>query len=352
MKDIDFDLLKRISETPGIPGFEKSIRHLVIQEVSPFVDEVKVDNMGNVTAFKKGSSDKKVMLAAHMDEIGFIVNHIDENGFVRFIPLGGFDPKTLTSQRVVVHGKKDLTGVMGTKPVHMMSEEEKKRNVKMEDFFIDLGLPKEEVEKHIQVGDPITRERELIQMGNCVNGKSLDNRISVYVLIETLKQLSGKQVPYDIYGVFTVQEEVGIRGAQVATQEIQPDFGIAIDTTIAFDVPGSQPHQQVTKLGGGVAVKLLDATAIADYRMVAYMKQVATRNQITWQPEAMAKGGTDTGMVQRMTRSGSIAGAVSIPTRHIHQVIESVHNDDILSSVHMLQHCLLEMDQNSWEHES
>jgi endoglucanase len=292
------------------------------------------------------------MLAAHMDEIGFIVNHIDESGFVRFIPLGGFDPKTLTSQRVVIHGKNDLTGVMGTKPVHMMSEEEKKRNVKMEDFFIDLGLPKEEVEKHIQVGDPITREREMIQMGNCVNGKSLDNRISVYVLIETLKQLSGQQVPYDVYGVFTVQEEVGIRGAQVATQEIQPDFGIAIDTTIAFDVPGSQPHQQVTKLGGGVAVKLLDATAIADYRMVAYMKEVASRNQITWQPEAMAKGGTDTGMVQRMTRSGSIAGAVSIPTRHIHQVIETVHNDDILSSVHMLQLCLLEMDHNSWEHES
>lgn len=352
MKDIDFDLLKRISETPGVPGFEKPIRNLVIQEVSPYVDEVKVDNMGNVTAFKKGSGDKKVMLAAHMDEIGFIVNHIDESGFVRFIPLGGFDPKTLTSQRVVIHGKNDLTGVMGTKPVHMMSEEEKKRNVKMEDFFIDLGLPKEEVEKHIQVGDPITREREMIQMGNCVNGKSLDNRISVYVLIETLKQLSGQQVPYDVYGVFTVQEEVGIRGAQVATQEIQPDFGIAIDTTIAFDVPGSQPHQQVTKLGGGVAVKLLDATAIADYRMVAYMKEVASRNQITWQPEAMAKGGTDTGMVQRMTRSGSIAGAVSIPTRHIHQVIETVHNDDILSSVHMLQHCLLEMDHNSWEHES
>ncbi|MBS3807173.1 MAG: hypothetical protein KGY60_06680, partial [Bacteroidales bacterium] len=257
MKDIDFNLLKRISETPGAPGFEAPIRNLVIQEVKPWVDEINVDNMGNVIAFRKGKGDKKVMLAAHMDEIGFIVNHIDDQGFIRFIPLGGFDPKTLTSQRVVVHGKEELIGVMGTKPVHMMSEEEKKKNVKMEDFFIDLGMPKEEVEQYVQVGDPVTRERDLIRMGHCVNGKSLDNRISVYVLIETFRQLHDQHVPFDVYGVFTVQEEVGIRGAQVSTQEVQPDFGLAIDTTIAFDVPGSQPHQQVTRLGNGVAIKML-----------------------------------------------------------------------------------------------
>ena len=350
MKDIDFDLLKRISETPGAPGFETPIRNLIIEEVKPWVDEINVDNMGNVVAYKKGSARKKVMLAAHMDEIGFIVNHIDDDGFVRFIPLGGFDPKTLTSQRVVIHGKKDLVGVMGTKPVHMMNEEEKKRNVKMEDFFIDLGMPREEVEQYVQVGDPVTRDRELIRMGHCVNGKSLDNRISVYILIETLKQLYDQKVPFDVYGVFTVQEEVGIRGAQVATQEVQPDYGFAIDTTIAYDVPGSQPHQQVTRLGKGVAIKLLDSTAIADYRMVAYMKEVAGRNQIKWQPELLAKGGTDTAMVQRMTRSGSIAGAVSVPTRHIHQVIESVHHDDILSSVELLKNCLLELDQKDWKH--
>jgi len=351
MKEINFDLLKRISETPGAPGFEKHIRHLIMAEVKSWVDDIRVDNMGNVIAFRKGKGDKKVMLAAHMDEIGFMVNHIDDDGFLRFIPLGGFDPKTLTSQRVVVHGKKDLVGVLGTKPVHMMSEEEKKRNVKIEDFFIDLGMPKEEVETYVQVGDPVTRDRQLINMGHCVNGKSLDNRISVYILIETLRELHGQDLPHDVYGVFTVQEEVGIRGAQVAAQQVQPDFGFAIDTTIAYDVPGSQPHQQVTKLGKGVAVKMLDATAIADYRMVEYMKEVAQRNEIVWQPELMAKGGTDTGMVQRMTRSGSIAGAVSIPTRHIHQVIESVHNQDILSTVHLLRQCLIEIDQKEWEHQ-
>ncbi len=350
MMDIDFDLLKRISETPGAPGYEKRIRNLIIGEVSPYVDDLQVDNMGNVVALKKGQQDKKVMLAAHMDEIGFMVNHIDENGFIRFVPLGGFDAKTLTSQRVIVHGKEDLVGVMGSKPVHLMSEEEKKRNVKIEDFFIDLGMPKEEVEKYVQVGNPITREREMISMGHCINGKSLDNRISVYILIETLKALHQQQPPYHVYGVFTVQEEVGIRGAQVATQQIQPDFGFALDTTIAFDVPGAQPHQRVTALGEGVAIKMLDSTAIADYRMVDYMKQVAENHQIQWQSEIMPKGGTDTAMVQRMTRSGSIAGAVSVPTRHIHQVIESVHHQDVTASIRMLAYCLNEIDQKDWKH--
>ena len=148
---------------------------------------MSIDNMGNVTAFKKGKKNKKVMIAAHMDEIGFIVTHIDEKGFLRFIPLGGFDPKTLTAQRVVVHGKKDVVGVMGSKPIHVMSAEERTKVAKIEDYFIDLGMSKKEVEKVISVGNTVTRERELIEMGNCVNCKSIDNRVSVFILIETLR---------------------------------------------------------------------------------------------------------------------------------------------------------------------
>ncbi|MFW5945194.1 MAG: M42 family metallopeptidase, partial [Bacteroidota bacterium] len=235
-------------------------------------------------------------------------------------------------------------------PVHMMTDEEKKKMVKTEDFFIDLGMSKEEVQGYVRVGDPITRERELIEMGNCVNGKSLDNRISVYMLIEVLKELKNQSTPFDVYAVFTVQEEVGIRGAQVATQQIEPDYGFAIDTTIAYDVPGAQAHEQVTKLGEGVAIKILDSTAIADYRMVEYLKEVAGRHDIKWQPEVMSKGGTDTAMVQRMTKSGSIAGAVSIPTRHIHQVIESIHKKDIQSGIDLLKYSLLELDQKNWSH--
>ncbi|MFP4524830.1 MAG: M42 family metallopeptidase [Bacteroidales bacterium] len=347
---LNIDLLKKISETPGVPGFEKHIRNLVVEEITPLLDDVSIDNMGNVIGFKKGSGDKKVMIAAHMDEIGFIVNHIDENGFVRFIPLGGFDPKTLTAQRVIVHGEKNLVGVMGSKPVHVMTDEEKKKAPKIDDYFIDLGMKKEEVEQYISVGNPITRERELIEMGDCVNGKSLDNRVSVFLLIEVLQQLKEEKLPYDLYAVFTVQEEVGIRGSQVATQEIQPHFGFALDTTIAFDVPGSKPHENVTKLGEGVAVKILDSSAIADYRMVEYIKKQAEDNNIKWQPELLAKGGTDTAMVQRMTKSGSIAGAISVPTRHIHQVIETINKNDIAETEKLLVHCLQNLDKFNWRH--
>ncbi len=347
---LNIKLLKKISETPGAPGYEKEIRKLIVKEIKNLSDKVDVDNMGNVIAFRKGKEKKKVMLGAHMDEIGFIVSHIDDKGFLRFHPLGGFDPKTLTAQRVIVHGKKNLTGVMGSKPIHVMSQEEKNKNVKISDFFIDLGMKKEEVEKYIEPGNPVTRERTCIEMGDCVNGKSLDNRISVFILIETLRALKDRELPFDTYAVFTVQEEVGIRGAHVATQAIEPDFGIAIDTTIAYDVPGAQDHENVTKLGEGTAIKIMDSSAIADYRMVEFMKAMAKKNKIKWQPELLPAGGTDTASIQRMTKSGSIAGAVSVPTRHIHQVIESVHKEDVKESIKLLEHCLLELKNYNWSH--
>ncbi len=348
---LDINLLSKICETPGAPGYEKKIRNLIISEVESLVDEVEVDNLGNVYAIKrakKNPDNKKVMVAAHMDEIGFMVTHIDDNGFLRFTTLGGFDPKTLTAQRVIIHGKKDVIGVMGSKPIHVMTQEEKNKVPKLTDYFIDLGMPKEDVEKIVSVGDTITRERGLIEMGNCVNCKSIDNRVSVYVLIEALRSL--KEIPYDVYGVFTVQEEVGIRGANVASHKINPDFGIALDTTIAFDLPGAQAHEKVTSLGKGVAIKVLDAMTICDYRMVEFMKSTADKNKITWQPEILTAGGTDTAGLQRMGKNGAIAGAISIPTRHLHQVIEMAHKQDIADSVLLLNACLENIDKYNWDH--
>ena len=343
-------LLSEICETPGAPGFEDSIRKVVIREIKKTADYFSIDNMGNVIAFKKGkSSDKKVMIGAHMDEIGFIVTYIDDNGFVYFNPLGGFDPKTLTAQRVIIHGKKDLIGVMGSKPIHVMTPEERTKGVKLTDFFIDMGMDKKEVEKHISIGDPITRQRELIEMGNCVNCKSIDNRVSVFILIETLRQL--KKPAYDVYAVFTVQEEVGVRGAQVATLQIQPDFGIGLDTTIAYDLPGAQAHENITKLGEGTAIKIMDGMTICDFRMVRYMKEVADKNKIKWQPEILPAGGTDTAGIQRMTAGGAIAGAISIPTRHLHQVIEMADKTDIKESINLLNECLLSLDKFNWDFE-
>ncbi len=348
---INVSLLKSICEIAGAPGFEKRVRDLVIQEVSPLVDEISVDNMGNVVTVKKGTNNpegKKVMVAAHMDEIGFIVTHIDENGFVRFHTLGGFDPKTLTAQRVIIHGKEDVVGVMGSKPIHVMTAEERTKVAKTADYFIDLGMSKEEVEKVVSIGDPITRERELIEMGDCVNCKSIDNRVSVFILIEALRALESQ--PYDVYGVFTVQEEVGLRGANVSAHTINPDFGFGLDTTIAFDLPGAQPHEMVTELGKGAAIKIMDASTICDYRMVAYMKELADKKNIKWQPEILTAGGTDTAGVQRMGKDGAISGAVSIPTRHLHQVIEMAHKEDIQGAIDLLVASLENLDQYDWSH--
>ena len=346
---IDVKLLKKICEVPGTSGFEQKIREFIIKEVSPLVDSVEVDAMGNVIAIKKGKASKKAMVAAHMDEIGFIVTHIDDDGFIRFHTLGGFDPKTLTAQRVIIHGKKDIIGVMGSKPIHLMKAEERGKPVHIQDYFIDTGMSKKAVEKIVEVGSPITRERTLIEMGDCVNGKSIDNRVSVFILIEVLRSLQKKKVPYDVYGVFTVQEEIGLRGAISAAHRINPDFGFGLDTTIAFDVPGANPHEMVTQLGKGAAIKIMDGSVVCDYRMVKYMKEVGTKNKIKWQPEILPAGGTDTAAVQRYGKNGSIAGAVSIPTRHIHQSIETAHKEDIKNCIELLEVSLVNLDKYDWD---
>lgn len=345
---VNVALLKEVCKTPGAPGFETHIRNLVKEKVTPFVDEVQIDNMGNLIAIKKGASDKKVMIGAHMDEIAFIVTHIDDDGFLRFHPLGGFDPKTLSSQRVIVHGTKDIIGVMGSKPIHMMKPEERSKQLPISEYFIDLGLCKEEVEKIVFVGAPVTRERELIEMGDCVNSKSLDNRISVFILLETFRLLKDTDVPYDIYGVFTVQEEVGIRGAISAAHLIDPDFGLGLDVTIAYDVPGAQPHETVTKLGNGTAIKILDGMTICDTRMVKYLKQVADKENIKWQTELLPAGGTDTAGIQRYGKKGAISGAISIPLRNMHQTVEMAHKKDIEHSIQLLKHSLIQLDQYDW----
>jgi tetrahedral aminopeptidase len=348
---INTELLAKICREPGAPGYEGKIRRLVMSELEGLADEVRIDNMGTVIALKKGVNNpegKKVMVAAHMDEIAFVVTHIDDAGFVRFHTLGGFDPKTLTAQRVVIHGKKDLLGVMGSKPIHVLSPEERQKLPKTTDYFIDLGLSKEEVVKWVRVGDPITRERDLIEVGDCVNGKSLDNRVSVYILLEVMRRLQNP--PYDVYAAFTVQEEVGLRGANVAAHQIDPDFGIGLDTTIAFDVPGAPTHEKITELGKGAAVKIMDGSTICDPRMLDFLQTTAEKSNIKWQPEILTAGGTDTAGLQRMGKRGSIAGAISVPTRHLHQVIEMAHKEDISACIDLLHSALSTMDKYNWAH--
>ena len=345
---INIKLLAEICEVAGAPGHEQRVREIILREIKPLVDEIKIDNLGNVTAIKKGENNKKVMIAAHMDEIGFIVTHIDDKGFIYFHTLGGFDPKTLTSQRVIIHGKKDIIGVMGGKPIHLMSAADRTKVPITKDYFIDTGRTKKELDGLVSVGDTITRERELIEMGDCLNCKSLDNRVSVFILIEMLREIKALP-PYDIYAVFTVQEEIGIRGANVSSMDINPDFGFGLDTTIAWDTPGSTKQEQVSSLGDGACIKIMDSSTVCDYRMVSYMKEVAKNKKIKTQLEILPAGGTDTAGIQRMNPGGCIAGAVSIPTRHIHQVIEMVNKRDVRASIDLLKACIENLHTYNWK---
>jgi endoglucanase len=185
-------------------------------------------------------------------------------------------------------------------------------------------------------------------MGECVNSKSLDNRVSVFILIETLRKLKNHSIPYDLYAAFTVQEEVGLRGAMTAASGVDPDFGIAIDVTMAYDLPGAASHEMVSRLGSGAAIKVMDGATICDYRMVKYMKELAARHEIPHQMEVLPAGGTDTAGLQRFAKGGCIAGAISIPTRYLHQVIEMAHIKDIDYCIDLLQATISELDTYDW----
>lgn len=348
---MNIDLLRRVCAAPGAPGFEFAVRELIIKEITPLVDSISIDNIGNVIALKKGKdSSKSMMAAAHMDEIGFIVRHIDDKGFLRILPLGGFDPKTLVAQRVIVHGKKDLLGCMGCKPIHVMTVAERAKMPEVTDFYVDLGMTKAEVEKVVTIGDAITRERDLVQMGSCVNVKSLDNRGGCYILIETLRTMADRNLTpaYDFVAAFTVQEEVGLRGAQVGTMTVAPDFAVALDVTIAYDTPGGTPHEMCTEMGKGAAIKVYDTSLVADRRMVEYMKSVGDAYSVAWQPELLSGGGTDAGAMQRFVGGGSIAGAISVPTRNIHQSVEMASCQDFDACVELLTGVAVHLADWNW----
>lgn len=342
-------LLETLTQTPGIPGREEKIAQLVQEEMNKFCDSVKVDAMGNVIGYKQGtgklgkSPKGRIMLAGHMDEIGFVVKHIDKDGFIRIHPLGGFDARTLMGQKVTVHGKQPLPGnlALATKPIHVLTEEEKKKPPKIKDYFIDVGLPADEVKEHVQIGDMVTLERAFSQVGNTYTSKALDDRVGVYLMLEAVKRLSEHQA--DLYLVATTQEEVGLRGALTSAYGVEPHVGIALDVTIAADTPGSEEAEQITKLGEGAAIKLLDSASISNYRLVQKFRDMAEQKNIAYQMEILSRGGTDAGSIQ-MTRAGVPVITLSVPCRYVHSVNEMIHRDDLEASVKLLSSFLEEGD--------
>ncbi len=337
------ELLKRLSEAAGVPGHEAEIRAIITEALSDYMDTFRTDHLGNLIARRKGEGPV-VAIAAHMDEIGFIVSFIeDKTGFLRIQPLGGFDPKTLISQRVVVHTeKKDLVGCIGSKPVHILTEEERKKPLELKDLFVDLGLPEKTVKERVAIGDPVTLLQDFLAYENVVSGKALDDRIGVYIGIEAIKR-AGK-IACDLYFIGTTQEEVGLRGARVAGFTVKPQIGIALDVTIAADMPGVSDAQQVTKLGGGVAIKLTDSASISHPGLVKAMRNLAEDRGIPYQMEVLPRGGTDAGALQ-MAQEGAAVITLSLPTRYVHSVVEMAHTADLKAAIDLLVAFLETADQ-------
>jgi endoglucanase len=330
-------LLKELCETPGVPGREERLRAIVRRELATVAGEMRVDALGNLICVKRNPGAPKLMIAAHMDEIGFVVSHIDKDkGWLRLVPLGGHDPRNMTAQRVLLYTDQgDLPGILypGIKPPHIQSDEDRKRQPGIPDFFVDLGLPGAVVQERVPIGTPVTLLRGFMEMGDCVTSKALDDRLSVYVMIEAMQRAA--RFGFEVYAVATVQEEIGLRGALTSAFGIQPDVGIALDVTLAVDIPGVPEHEHVTKLGQGTAIKIMDSSFIAHPKLVAYLRGLADRRGIAWQNEILPRGGTDAGAIQRV-HAGVAVGTISIPTRYIHSSVEMVHKADVEASIALL----------------
>ncbi|CAN5532489.1 MAG: M42 family metallopeptidase [Chloroflexota bacterium] len=334
----DFDLLKTLCELPGIGGREDAVRAFVRERMSTLCDETSVDRLGNVVGIKRGSGGPTVMLAAHMDEIGFLVKHIDDKGFLRLQPVGGFDPRVLPAQRVIVHGFKGdaLRGVMATqsKPIHLLAGAELSAP-KLDEVFVDIGLSGDEVKEKVEIGDMVVMDRTVERVGNNVIGKAFDDRLCVFAMLEALKALGDRQPNATIVAVATVQEEVGLRGARTSAFNVDPDIGVALDVTLAMDIPGGSEQDTVSKLGEGAAIKIMDSSHISNHKLVQHFRQLARENDIPHQMEVLPRGGTDAGAMV-INRGGAPVITLSFPTRYIHTVNEMCAVSDIQAGINLL----------------
>lgn len=349
MSDFNVDLLKRLCETPGISGREGRIATLARDELRAVCDEVSVDPMGNVSGVHKGSGGPKVMLAAHTDEIGFLVSHIDDQGFLRVQAVGGFDMTVLPAQRVIVWDRAGNAHrgafMISNKPAHLLDGTENTK-FKTSDLFVDLGQRAEDVKSAIAIGDMVTMDRTLEVVGDSVMSKSLDDRVGVFVMIEAMRKAQDAKA--EIHAVATTQEEVGLRGARVAAYTSDPDISIAIDITLALDFPGMKPQEYVTQLGKGAALKYFDSSVIPNPKLVDHFRDLAESNGIPYQYELLPRGGTDAGATV-LARGGNAAFTLSIPTRYAHTVNEMARIADIQACIDLLAAFLNDAGSRSYD---
>ncbi len=324
-------LIQKLVETPGPSGFEYKIRDLIRETIGDAADDIRVDALGSLIA-KKGSKTEdgmRVMVSAHIDEIGLMATHIDKNGFIRFTNIGGINPLTCYGGRVLF--------MNGTRGVIGMDGIERGKSPKLSDLYIDVGATSKE-DCPISVGDVCGFERPFLDMGKRMVAKSMDDRISAAIAIEALKRL--ESTPHEVHFVFSAQEEVGLRGATTAAYGVNPDVGFAVDVTRSGDTPRPS-SKMATALGDGPAIKVRDSSFIADPRLVDWMVKAAEDANIPYQLEVLEAGGTD-GRAIQMTRSGVPAGCVSVACRYIHSPSEMVDSDDVENAVKLLVKLLSE----------
>ena len=325
---LDFSILKTLTELPGVSGRETAVREYLKNLLKDSADEIRTDALGNLIVFKKGSSNKNLLFCAHMDEVGLMIHFVDERGFLRFVTVGGIDPRTLLAQRVRVQTKSDaLWGIIDTKPAHITTEADRGKALGVKELFIDLGLSAEEAKKRVEPGAWAVLDRSYEEFGDGkISAKALDNRAGVFVLAEVVRAL--KNPFYNVYAVFTVQEEVGLRGATTAAYGVNADVSLCLDTTGAADIPGCAPQDYICSLGGGVGLTALDARTITPENLFNELKQICDTHNIRRQVRVAPRGGNDAGAVH-LSKTGVPTCGLSVPTRNIHSNVEIVSKQDL-----------------------
>ncbi len=321
-------LLKKLTEAFGVSGREDEVRNIIIEEIRTHCSEYRIDSMGNLVAYKTAvvpcETTKTVLLSAHMDEVGFIVTDITDDGYLKFASVGGTDPRILISKPVMVNGR---CGVIGLKPVHLIPKEERGKTVDEKNLFVDIGArTREEAKKIAEKGDYFAFDSSYIEFGNMIKAKALDDRLGCAVMIEMMK----KEWNVNLVCAFTVQEEVGLRGARIASKGINPDFALVIEGTTCNDMTGIPENLCVTKSGNGVAISILDSASKADRGMIEMLVNAASSRGIPYQFKASTAGGNDAGAIH-LADGGIKTATVSVPCRYIHSPVCAMNKGDFES---------------------
>lgn len=329
-------LLKSLSEAIGVSGNENEVRDIIKGELIKQNIPFYTDTMGNLIAHKEKKGKQKLLISAHMDEVGMMITSIEKNGTLKFKSVGGIDPRVLVSKQILI-GKNKINGIIGSKAIHLLGPGESKNVLTLKQLYIDIGASsKDEAERLIPIGDMAAYNTVFEDLGNFVKGKAFDDRVGCSILLELLKD----EVPFDLYGVFTVQEEVGLRGAGVAAYSINPDLALIIECTSASDVPDSKEHRYSTTLNKGPAISIADMSTIADRRIVETLIAIAEKNRIPYQFRRTLFGGTDAGRIH-LSREGIPCGIISVPCRYIHSPVSVLSLDDYNNCLKLINNTIV-----------